>query len=292
MTILSIDINEMEDYGIDAAVSNSVKVYLKQAASYSLLTKEEERELAEAAAAGDINARNDLVNHNLRLVISIAKQYMGKGLPLLDLIQEGNLGLMTAVDKFDIEKGFRFATYATYWIKQSIAKAVKEQTRSIRIPINIINLISSVRKAERELGQILKREPKSEEIAKFLGLDIKKVKLAYEWVKDASSLDVTIGEDEESTLGDFIEDDTATASFAAIEDNDRNAIIREVLSTLSERERFIIEHRFGIGLTKPETLEEVGKQMNLSKERVRQLETMALRKLRNPRRASLLKDFI
>ena len=292
MTILSIDINEMEDYGIDAAVSNSVKVYLKQAASYSLLTKEEERELAEAAAAGDINARNDLVNHNLRLVVSIAKQYMGKGLPLLDLIQEGNLGLMTAVDKFDIEKGFRFATYATYWIKQSIAKAVKEQTRSIRIPINIINLISSVRKAERELGQILKREPKSEEIAKFLGLDIKKVKLAYEWVKDASSLDVTIGEDEESTLGDFIEDDAATASFAAIEDNDRNAIIREVLSTLSERERFIIEHRFGIGLTKPETLEEVGKQMNLSKERVRQLETMALRKLRNPRRASLLKDFI
>lgn len=292
MTILSIDINEMEDYGIDAAVSNSVKVYLKQAASYSLLTKEEERELAEAAAAGDINARNDLVNHNLRLVVSIAKQYMGKGLPLLDLIQEGNLGLMTAVDKFDIEKGFRFATYATYWIKQSIAKAVKEQTRSIRIPINIINLISSVRKAERELGQILKREPKSEEIAKFLGLDIKKVKLAYEWVKDASSLDVTIGEDEESTLGDFIEDDAATASFAAIEDNDRNAIIREVLSTLSERERFIIEHRFGIGLTRPETLEEVGKQMNLSKERVRQLETMALRKLRNPRRASLLKDFI
>lgn len=292
MTILSIDINEMEDYGIDAAVSNSVKVYLKQAASYSLLTKEEERELAEAAAAGDINARNDLVNHNLRLVVSIAKQYMGKGLPLLDLIQEGNLGLMTAVDKFDIEKGFRFATYATYWIKQSIAKAVKEQTRNIRIPINIINLISSVRKAERELGQILKREPKSEEIAKFLGLDIKKVKLAYEWVKDASSLDVTIGEDEESTLGDFIEDDAATASFATIEDNDRNAIIREVLSTLSERERFIIEHRFGIGLTKPETLEEVGKQMNLSKERVRQLETMALRKLRNPRRASLLKDFI
>lgn len=292
MTILSIDINEMEDYGIDAAVSNSVKVYLKQAASYSLLTKEEERELAEAAAAGDINARNDLVNHNLRLVVSIAKQYMGKGLPLLDLIQEGNLGLMTAVDKFDIEKGFRFATYATYWIKQSIAKAVKEQTRSIRIPINIINLISSVRKAERELGQILKREPKSEEIAKFLGLDIKKVKLAYEWVKDASSLDVTIGEDEEATLGDFIEDDAATASFATIEDNDRNAIIREVLSTLSERERFIIEHRFGIGLTRPETLEEVGKQMNLSKERVRQLETMALRKLRNPRRASLLKDFI
>jgi RNA polymerase primary sigma factor len=291
MAIFSIE-TEMEEYGIDAAIASSVKVYLKQAARYSILTREEELELAKAALNGDIKARNELVNHNLRFVVSIAKKYMGKGLPLLDLIQEGNLGLLTAVDKFDIEKGFRFTTYAAFWIKQSISKAIKEQSRSIRIPIHVIELISSVRKAEKELGQILGREPKTIEIAKYLNLEAKKVKLAYEWMKDASSLDVTIGDDEDSTLANFVEDDAAAASFEEIEDNDRITAIQNVLSTLSERERFIIEHRFGIGLARAETLEEVGVQLGISKERVRQLETSALRKLRNPRRASLLKDFL
>lgn len=285
-------VSENEDYGMDAMATNAVKIYLKQAAKYSILTCEEEFELAKAALNGDLHARNELVNHNLRFVVSIAKKYMGRGLSLLDLIQEGNLGLLTAVDKFDIEKGFRFTTYASFWIKQSISKAIKEQSRNIRIPVHVIELISSVRKAEKELGQILGREPKTIEIAKYLSLDIKKIKLAYEWMKDTSSLDITIGDDEDSTLANFIEDDSAISSFDEIEDNDRTAAIRNVLASLSERERFIIEHRFGIGLTRAETLEEVGGQLGLSKERVRQLETTALRKLRNPRRASLLKDFL
>lgn len=291
MAIFSID-TEMEAYGIDAAVASSVKVYLKQAARYSILTKEEEVELAKEAVHGDLEARNSLIKHNLRFVISIAKQYMGKGLPLLDLIQEGNLGLMAAVEKFDVEKGFRFTTYAAYWIKQSISKAIKEQSRSIRIPIHIIELISAVRKAEKELEQVLGREPKEAEIAKFMNIEVKKVKLAHEWVRDTTSLDVTVGEDEDSTLANFVEDEAAAASFGEVEENDRSAIIKNVLSTLSDRERFIIEHRFGIGLTRAETLKEVGAQLNLSQERIRQLETTALRKLRNPRRAALLKDFL
>lgn len=291
MTIFSTETNAKE-YEVDASVASSVKVYLNQAARYSLLTREEELELAKAALEGDIEARNELVNHNLRLVISIAKRYMGRGLSLLDLIQEGNLGLLTAISKFDIEKGFRFTTYATFWVKQSISKAIKEQSRSIRVPVNIIELITSVRKAEKELGQMLGREPKTVEIANFLKLDKKKIKLAYEWMKDASSLDVTIGDDEESTLATFIEDESAAASFEEIEDKDRTAAIQNVLSTLPEREQFIIKRRFGIGLTRPETLEEIGEHLGISKERVRQLEITALRKLRNPRRASLLKDFL
>ena len=252
MAVFSID-TEMEAYGIDAVVASSVKVYLKQAARYSILTKEEEVELAKGAVHGDLEARNSLIKHNLRFVISIAKQYMGKGLPLLDLIQEGNLGLMAAVEKFDVEKGFRFTTYAAYWIKQSISKAIKEQSRSIRIPIHIIELISAVRKAEKELEQVLGREPKEAEIAKFMNIEVKKVKLAHEWVRDTTSLDVTVGEDEDSTLANFVEDETAAASFGEVEENDRSAIIKNVLSTLSDRERFIIEHRFGIGLTRAES---------------------------------------
>lgn len=276
----------------DVVVVNSVKMYLKEIGGYALLTKEEEESLANAIAAGDQEAKQQLIKHNLRLVVSIAKPYIGRGMSFSDLIQEGNLGLIKAVDKYDVSRGFRFSTYATWWIKQSISRAIKEQARSIRIPAHIIEFMSNIKKAERDFQQKYDRDPKAEEIAAILNVDVKKVKNAYASMQDATSLDIMVGDEEDTTIGSFVEDESVALDFSAIEDEDRDKAIQQVLQTLNDRERKIIIYRFGLQGNRAMTLEEIGKSMQLSKERIRQLEVKALEKLRNPRRAALLKEFI
>ena len=275
----------------DAIITSSVKMYLREIGKYNLLSREEEIELAEAALKGDKEAKEALINHNLRLVVSVAKRYMGRGLTLLDLIQEGNVGLIKAVDKYDVSKGFKFSTYATYWIKQAISRAVMDQTRNIRIPAHIIEMMSNIKKTEREFQQIHGREPKEAEVAAALDIEVKKVKEVYAWMKDTTSLDIIVGDDEDITVGSFIEDESAVPAFAAIEENDRTIAIKNILDTLNDREKMVIVRRFGIGLDRAETLDEIGKELGLSRERIRQIEAAALRKLRNPRRANLLKEF-
>ena len=268
--------NEVNTGNADVVITSSVKMYLREIGQYDLLSREEEIKLAEAAANGSQKAKDDLVNHNLRLVVSIAKRYMGRGLTLLDLIQEGNMGLIKA---------------ATYWIKQAISRAVMDQARNIRIPVHIIELMSNIKKVERDFQQTHGREPKEAEVAAALGIEIKKVKEAYTWMKDTTSLDIMVGDDEDTTVGSFIEDESVVPAFVAIEENDRTTAIRNILDTLNDREKMVIVRRFGIGLDRAETLDEIGKELGLSRERIRQIEAAALRKLRNPRRANLLKEF-
>ena len=275
----------------NAAIVNSVKVYLKGISKYTLLTKEEEVELAKAAAKGNQAAKEKLINHNLRLVVSIAKRYMGHGLPLLDLIQEGNLGLMKAVERYDVSKGFKFSTYATYWIKQAISRGLADQARNIRIPVHMITFMSEIRKFEHDFQQAHNRKPKEAEVAAALKVDIKKIKEAYSWMNDTTSLDIVVGDDEDVTIESFVEDESAPTAFTSIEDADRNTAIQNILNTLSDREKVVIMRRFGIGSSRAETLDEIGKDFGLSKERIRQIEATALRKLRNPRRAKVLKNF-
>lgn len=275
----------------EATTVNSIKVYLNEISQYNLLSKEDEVRYAKAAANGSQEAKNALINHNLRLVVSIAKKYMGRGLTLSDLIQEGNFGLIKATEKYDVDKGFRFSTYATYWIKQSISRAVMDQTRNIRIPIHVIELISKIKKAERDFQQSYNREPKEADIAVALGIDVKKIKEAYSWMKDTSSLDVVVGDDEDTTVGSFIEDESVADSFMNIEDDERKEAVQNILNTLNDREQLIIKNRFGIGMNRAKTLDEIGKELGISRERVRQIEAAALKKLRNPRRAALLKEF-
>lgn len=275
----------------ESIISNSIKIYLKEIGKYELLSREREAELAVAAEKGDPRAREALINHNLRLVVYMAKKYMGRGLSLLDLIQEGNMGLIRAVNKYDVNKGFKFSTYATYWIKQSISFAIMNQTRNIRIPVHIIELISNIKKVEYNFKQENNRLPKEEEIASILNIDIKKVKEAYFWVKDTTSLDIVISDDDDNTIGSLIEDESTAHSFLEIEQEDLSDAVDAVLETLNDREKEVIVRRFGIKRDKPETLDEIGKSLNLSRERIRQIEAAALRKLRNPRRVNMLKEF-
>ena len=275
-----------------AVINNSVKIYLKEAGRYPLLSREEELRLAAAAKNGNEKAKTDLVNHNLRLVVSIAKKYMGRGLPLLDLIQEGNIGLIKAVDKYDPAKGFKFSTYATYWIKQAVSRAIIEKGRNIRVPVHSTGLISNINKFERKFIQESGRTPTEEEVAAAFNLDVKKIKEAYNWMKNTTSLDIVVGDDEETTIGSLIEDPSSEDFLTSFENEDKINAIQQVLNTLSERERSVIVLRFGINADTPLTLEETGKKLNLSKERVRQIEGVALRKLRNPHRAAILKEYV
>ena len=280
---------DIEDVG---TVNSAIKLYLQEIRQYKVLTPEEEKAYAIKAQAGNKEAKTALINHNLRWVVSIAKKYTGRGLTLLDLIQEGNIGLMHAVDGFDPTKGFRLSTYATPWIKQGILNALAEKDRTVRVPAHIYNLINKIKKAEEQLKQSLNREPTITDVARYLNLPTAKIQDAYEWIHDTSSLDVVVGEDEDTTLGSFVED--SSISFVeAVEIEDRNLIIQKVLDSIDdERERDIIKMRFGIGFTRPQTLEEIGATLKISKERVRQIETSALRKLRNPRRIAFLKSFL
>lgn len=287
------EMNEETDApNIEAFANSSIKMYLKEVGEYPLLDKDEEVFLAKKAAAGNETARDRLIKHNLRLVVYIAKRYMGRGMALMDMIQEGNLGLIKAVEKFDVTKGYRFSTYATFWIKQSISRAIMEQGRNIRIPTHIIERISNIRKAEKEYQQKFNRDPNEKELAAILKLDVKKIKEAYEWMKDTTSLDVTIGDDEDVTIGSFVEDESVAESFEQIDNENQYNVLHEVLNTLSNREKDVILRRFGIGFERAETLEEIGKSLHLSRERIRQIEADAMRKLRNPRRAALLRNYI
>lgn len=292
MREMTVDMKEVEAINLDPTIDSSVKLYLKEISKFPLLTREEEEKYAILFAAGNKKARDVLMKHNLRLVVAIAKKYMGRGLPLLDLIQEGNIGLMKAIEKYDVNKGFKFSTYATWWIKQAISRAIMEQSRNIRIPVHIISLISNIHKVEKEYQQVYNKKPSIPEISKILNVEINKIKAAYKWETDTASLDVTIGDDEDATIGAFVEDESAQADFDNVEDNDKSEAIKTILGTLSDRERSVIELRFGLSGGRAKTLEEVGVVFGVTKERIRQIENSALKKLRNPRRAALLKIYM
>jgi RNA polymerase primary sigma factor len=224
--------------------------------------------------------------------VYVAKRFEGRGISFLDLIQEGNLGLIKAVEKFDYTKDYKFSTYATYWIKQAISKAIMEQSRNIRIPVNVIERISAIRKVEREYQQKLERNPSMKEVAAALKLDVKKIKEAYDWMADTTSLDVTIGDDEDATIGSFVEDESVKDSFEVINNENQYSNLYETLNTLTDKEKTVLYRRFGIGRERAETLEEIGKSMKLSRERIRQIEADAMRKMRNPIRANRLRNYL
>lgn len=274
----------------ESVMLDGIKAYLKSIGNHPRLTLEEEQELSRRAKTGDKAAVNKLVESNLLLVVSIAKKYYGCGLPLLDLIQEGNIGLITAANKYDGEKGFRFSTYATYWIRQAISRALGEQSRTIRIPANMIDLLNKIKKATVELTQTLNRQPTDEELAEKLGVEVDKVQAALDIAQVSSSLDTPIDDEGETSMGDLIADTKASNVGDDLIKEANSQIVEGVLSTLSNREAEIIRMRFGIGRDRPMTLEEVGTHYGLSRERIRQVETKALRKLRNPMRTNILRE--
>ena len=271
--------------------NEAVREYLKSIRNIPLLSEEDEYKIAIAAANGDENARQTMITSNLRLVVKVAKTYIGRSsnLSFLDLIQEGNMGLMRATEKFDAEKGFRFSTYATYWIKQAISKAIIDQSRAVRLPAHIINELNKFNKAIRDLSQQYGRTPSDKELAEYLNVSVKKISEYYTISKEPCSLDVTIDEDEDTAMIDLIADENAT-KFMDIDDLSIRDTIYSVLNTLSERERKIIELRFGFTDGRQHTLEGGGKEFNLTKERIRQLEASALKKLRNPVRSEKLRE--
>ncbi len=276
----------------DIGLDDPVKMYLKDIGRVPLLTADEEVDLAKRMQEDDAAARKRLSEANLRLVVSIAKRYVGRGMLFLDLIQEGNLGLMKAVEKFDYQKGFKFSTYATWWIRQSITRAIADQARTIRIPVHMVETINKLTRVQRVLLQELGREPTPAEIAEKMGVEESRVVEIQKIAQDPVSLETPIGEEEDSHLGDFIEDEkTATPS-----DSVASIMLKEqllgVLDTLTPREEKVLRLRYGIDDGKPRTLEEVGREFNVTRERIRQIEAKALRKLRHPSRSKKLKDFL
>lgn len=275
----------------DVGLDDPVKMYLKDIGQVPLLTTDEELELAQKMSEGQEAAKKRLSEANLRLVVSIAKRYVGRGMLFLDLIQEGNLGLMKAVEKFDYQKGFKFSTYATWWIRQSITRAIADQARTIRIPVHMVETINRLVREQRILLQELGREPTLEELAERMGISIERVSEIQKIAQDPVSLETPIGEEEDSHLGDFIEDDkTPTASDSVASTMLKEQIAR-VLDTLTPREEKVLRLRYGIDDGRPRTLEEVGKEFNVTRERIRQIEAKALRKLRHPSRSKRLRDF-
>jgi len=274
------------------SIDDPVKVYLKEIGRVPLLTPEEEIELAERMAKGDPYARKRLSEANLRLVVSIAKRYVGRGMQFLDLIQEGNLGLIKAVEKFDHTKGFKFSTYATWWIRQAITRAIADQARTIRIPVHMVETINKVKKVSSQLLHKNGHDPTAEEIAEELDMPIDKVREIMRVAQEPVSLETPIGEEEDSHLGDFIEDSDAPAPADAASHTLLKEQLEDVLSTLTPREKKVLELRFGLEDGRNRTLEEVGKEFNVTRERIRQIEAKALRKLRHPSRSKRLKDFL
>ena len=272
-------------------VDDSVKMYLKDIGRVALLTSDEEKELAQRMAEGDEEAKNRLSEANLRLVVSIAKRYVGRGLQFLDLIQEGNLGLIKAVEKFDYTKGFKFSTYATWWIRQAITRAIADQARTIRIPVHMVETINKQVRVSRNLLQELGREPTPQEIADVMKISVERVLEIQKIAQDPVSLETPIGEEEDSHLGDFIEDINAVSPSDAAEQRMLRDQLKQVLSTLTAREEKVIMLRYGLEDNRARTLEEVGKEFNVTRERIRQIEAKALRKLRHPNRTKRLKDF-
>ena len=281
--------NEVYEYD-DNVVLDGVKAYLKSIGNHPRLSFDEEKELSEKALSGDQSAQTKLVECNLKLVVPIAKRYMGCGLPLLDLIQEGNLGLIKAAEKYDGSKGFRFSTYATYWIRQAISRALGDQSRTIRIPANMVELLSKVRRGSAELLQALRREPTEQEIADHIGVELEKVQTVMDMAQATTSLDLAIDDDGETTMGDLVADSNAENPYQNMVKEANTQIVEAVLSTLSNKEADILRMRFGIGADKPMTLEEVGQHYGVTRERIRQVENKAIRKLRNPIRAKMLRE--
>jgi len=271
---------------------DSVRMYLKEIGKIDLLTFDEEVTLAKAIEKGSLAAREDLINANLRLVVSIAKKYIGRGLTFLDLVQEGNQGLMRAVEKFDWHRGFKFSTYATWWIRQAITRAIADQAKTIRIPVHMVETINKVYKATRALTQRLGSEPTIEQIADEVGISIDKVEEIYRISQDTTSLSTPVGDDEDSFLGDFIEDTTQMSPYEETSKELLRESIEEVLSSLDERETKVLSLRFGLMGETPKTLEEVGKIFNVTRERISQIEAKALRKLRHPSRRKKLQDYL
>ncbi|NLP34013.1 MAG: RNA polymerase sigma factor RpoD [Clostridiales bacterium] len=290
----SDDAEETEKATYTPSLSGSedpVHLYLKEIGNYPLLTMDEEIELSKLIEQGDEEAKNLLAESNLRLVVSIAKRYVGRGLSFLDLIQEGNLGLIKAVEKFDYTKGFKFSTYATWWIRQAITRSIADQSRTIRIPVHMSEVINRTYRVSRSLLQELGREPTEDELAEAMKLPVEKVREVLKVSADPVSLDTPIGEEDDSHLGDFIQDDTIVgpeeaATYAILKDQ-----ITKLLDTLTEREQRVLVLRFGLQDGRSRTLEEVGKEFNVTRERIRQIEAKALRKLRHPSRAKLLKGY-
>jgi len=283
-----IDLSVPEGVGLE----DPVRMYLKEIGKVQLLSADEETELAVRMEKGDADAKKRLAEANLRLVVSIAKRYVGRGMQFLDLIQEGNLGLIKAVEKFDYRKGYKFSTYATWWIRQAITRAIADQARTIRIPVHMVETINKLIRVQRQLLQELGREPYPEEIAKEMNLSVDRVREIQKIAQEPVSLETPIGEEEDSHIGDFVEDDrlpvpAEAAAFTMLKEQ-----LNEVLGTLTERERKVLRLRFGLDDGRQRTLEEVGKEFDVTRERIRQIEAKALRKLRHPTRSKKLKDYL
>ena len=276
----------------ELTINDPVRMYLKEIVKISLLSLDEETELSKRIAEGDETAKNRLAESNLRLVVSIAKRYVGRGMLFLDLIQEGNIGLMKAVEKFDAEKGYKFSTYATWWIRQAITRAIADQARTIRVPVHMVETINKLSRYQRQLTLELNREPTDEELAKKMGMSPDKVREVIKIAQDPVSLETPIGEEEDSHLGDFVPDESNMSP----EDFTIHEMLKEeigdVLLTLTEREEQVLRLRFGLDDGSPKTLEEVGQMFGVTRERIRQIEAKALRKLRHPSRSRKLKDFL
>ena len=283
-----IDLSVPEGIGVD----DPVRMYLKEIGKVPLLSPDEEIEQAKKIELGDEEAKKKLAESNLRLVVSIAKRYAGRGMQLLDLIQEGNLGLIKAVEKFDYRKGYKFSTYATWWIRQAITRAIADQARTIRIPVHMVETINRLVRTQRQLVQKLGREATPEELAKELDMPVERVREIMKISQDPVSLETPIGEEEDSHLGDFIQDNNVEVPADAATYTLLHEQLMDVLSTLTEREQKVLRLRFGLDDGRPRTLEEVGRQFNVTRERIRQIEAKALRKLRHPSRSKILKDYL
>ena len=276
----------------DLTINDPVRMYLKEIGQIKLLSTEEELALADRIVAGDEMAKNTLAEANLRLVVSIAKRYVGRGMLFLDLIQEGNIGLMKAVDKFDVTKGYKFSTYATWWIRQAITRAIADQARTIRVPVHMVETINKLARIQRQLTLELNREPSEEELAKKMNISVDKIKDIYKISQEPVSLETPIGEEDDSHLGDFIKDERNVSPEEYATNEMLKDEIAEVLLTLTEREEKVIRLRFGLEDGKSRTLEEVGQMFGVTRERIRQIEAKALRKLRHPSSSRKLKDYM
>lgn len=273
-------------------MNDPVRMYLKEIGKIDLLTAEQEVELAKRILEGDEEAKKQLSEANLRLVVSIAKRYVGRGMLFLDLIQEGNIGLMKAVEKFDYDKGFKFSTYATWWIRQAITRAIADQARTIRIPVHMVETINKLTRIQRQLVQELGHEPTDDQIAEKMGITVEKVREIQKVAQEPVSLETPIGEEDDSHLGDFIEDKQAISPTEYTSNEMLKEVLDDVLLELTDREEKVLRMRFGLINSRPRTLEEVGKEFGVTRERIRQIEAKALRKLRKPTRSKRLKDFM